>query len=123
MLRYNGTMSSQIKPRWAGIDVPLSSPDELDPAGQEILQASLIMLSSSTYNVLRSVFLHPDGITNKKLLKLHGDEISRTHIATILTRLLERGLVVRVARGVHRRSDSTYRLPGLTLELEHLLHG
>ena len=92
-------------PSVLGINAPLSSLSELDAAAQHILKEVQRNNSAHVSSTLGHVFLHPGGVTTAKLRQLTG--LERTILSPILTRLIRRGYIDRVAHGVYRRSDSS----------------
>lgn len=100
-----------------GINAPLSSLSELDAAAQHVLKDVRRNNSAHVASTLEHVFLHPGGITTAKLRQLTG--LERTILSPILTRLIRRGYIDRVAYGVYRRSDSS--LPSIRLQAQPLV--
>ena len=95
-------------------NVPLSSLSELDVAAQQILEEVERRNSERMVKTLGFVFLHPGGVTTTKLRQLTG--LDRTLLSPILTRLIRRGYIERIAYGVYQRSPRTFKLPDFKLE-------
>ena len=92
-------------PAVIGINAPLSSLSELDDAAQLVLKEARRINAATVVTTLEQVFLHPGGVTTAKLRQLTG--LERTILSPILTRLIRRGHIERVAYGVYRRAGSS----------------